>query len=164
MNDHDIFEVYLAPGEFYWGDRFVRLKTLLGSCVAITMWHPKLKIGGLSHSLLPEAPKNERRPGLLNARYVDQAIDFFELQICKSNTKCSDYVIKIFGGGSILRAKEKTDDFKIGERNILMARKILTERGFKIYSEHTGGTNSRNVILDISTGKTWLRSININEQ
>ena len=46
-------EIYLQPGEYFWGGQNNRVKTLLGSCVAICIWHPKLKIGGMSHCLLP---------------------------------------------------------------------------------------------------------------
>ena len=46
-------EIYLQPGEYFWGGENNRVKTLLGSCIAICIWHPVLKIGGMSHCLLP---------------------------------------------------------------------------------------------------------------
>jgi hypothetical protein len=46
-------DIFLQPGEFYFGDHETRIRTLLGSCVAITMWHPRLRIGGMCHYLLP---------------------------------------------------------------------------------------------------------------
>jgi len=36
-------EIFLHQGEVYFGDRDTRIRTVLGSCVAITMWHPELK-------------------------------------------------------------------------------------------------------------------------
>ncbi len=46
-------EVFLQPGELYFGDGRTRVRTLLGSCVAIAVWHPRLRIGGLCHYMLP---------------------------------------------------------------------------------------------------------------
>ena len=37
-------EVYLPPGGFHFGDEDTRIRTLLGSCVAmITLWHPRFR-------------------------------------------------------------------------------------------------------------------------
>ena len=49
----NVTEVFLQPGEFHFGHARTRIKTILGSCVAITMWHPILRIGGMCHYLLP---------------------------------------------------------------------------------------------------------------
>jgi len=56
-------EIYLQPGEYFWGGENNRVKTLLGSCVAICIWHPKLKIGGMSHCLLPSRGHGGPRVG-----------------------------------------------------------------------------------------------------
>src|SRR5439155_18563598 len=42
-------EIFLQPGEWYFGDADTRIRTLLGSCVAITMWHPRRCLGGMCH-------------------------------------------------------------------------------------------------------------------
>src|SRR5262245_20243998 len=57
----DVLEIFLQAGEFYFGGEKTRIRTLLGSCVAITVWHPKLRIGGMSHYMLPRS--EERRVG-----------------------------------------------------------------------------------------------------
>jgi Chemotaxis protein; stimulates methylation of MCP proteins len=48
-----IMEIFLQPGDWYFGDRDTRIRTLLGSCIAITIWHPRLLVGGMCHFLLP---------------------------------------------------------------------------------------------------------------
>lgn len=48
------FEVYLLPGEYFVGDARYRIRTVLGSCVSITLWHRRLRIGAMSHFLLSE--------------------------------------------------------------------------------------------------------------
>ena len=56
----DILEIFLQPGEFYFGEGKTRIRTLLGSCVAITLWHPRLHIGGMSHYMLPSRPRHRK--------------------------------------------------------------------------------------------------------
>ena len=51
-------EIFLQPGEFYFGDAATRIRTLLGSCVAITLWHPARMIGGMCHYMLPNRQKH----------------------------------------------------------------------------------------------------------
>ena len=46
-------EIYLMTGEFHFGGKDTRIHTVLGSCVSITVWHPRLHIGGMSHSMRP---------------------------------------------------------------------------------------------------------------
>ncbi len=38
--------VTLKAGEFHFGGGPTRISTLLGSCVSITLWHPRKRIGG----------------------------------------------------------------------------------------------------------------------
>jgi hypothetical protein len=48
------------------------LRTLLGSCVAITLWHPTRRIGGMCHFLLPERKRRTNEPP--DGRYGDEAV------------------------------------------------------------------------------------------
>jgi len=43
---------FLQPGEVGVGDSACRFRTLLGSCVSITLWHPQRRFGAMSHFLL----------------------------------------------------------------------------------------------------------------
>ena len=47
-------EVVLAPGQVSFATCPTRLRTLLGSCVAFTFWHPQRRIGGMCHFMLPD--------------------------------------------------------------------------------------------------------------
>ncbi len=49
-------DVFLQPGDVYFGDRHTRLRTILGSCVSITLWHPQRLLGGMCHFILPARP------------------------------------------------------------------------------------------------------------
>jgi chemotaxis protein CheD len=151
-----VIEIFLQPGDFYFGDRNTRIRTLLGSCVAITMWHPVLLIGGMCHYMLPTRGK----PAVeLDGRYADEAIRLFHLEIGKAGTKPEDYQVKLFGGGSMF-GLQKGDCKDIPCRNVKAARLLLAEYGHAISAEHVGMHGHRNVIFDIWSGKVWMRHVN----
>ena len=50
----DTMEVFLQPGEHFVGDEYYRLRTILGSCVSITLWNRARRIGAMCHFLLSQ--------------------------------------------------------------------------------------------------------------
>ena len=97
---NDTIEIFLQPGEFYFGTQKTRIRTLLGSCVAITLWHPTRHIGGMCHYLLPRQP--QRKPDatpMLDGRYAEDAMKMFLAEIMRARTRAAEYQVKLFGGG-----------------------------------------------------------------
>ena len=45
----NIVDVFLQPGDIHFGGADTRIRTVLGTCVAISLWHPVRQIGGMSH-------------------------------------------------------------------------------------------------------------------
>jgi chemotaxis protein CheD len=163
-----VVEIFLQPGEFYFGDRHTRIRTILGSCVSITMWHPTLLIGGMCHYML--ASNERRRIGQLNGKYGEDAIMMFLEQAVRHDTDPKDYVFKIFGGGSMFPAHdghwpcatrpcaEVIDGcHNVACRNANIGRALLKHHGLPIAAEHLGGTGHRNVIFDVWSGQVWVR-------
>ncbi|MBN8221412.1 MAG: chemotaxis protein CheD [Spirochaetes bacterium] len=157
LSSDSILDIYLQPEEFYWGDGETRIKTLLGSCIAICMWHPTLKIGGMSHSLLPSRGDKRPKEGFAEARYVDEAVELFVAEVRRSGTQPGQYRVKIFGGANVLPSIQA--EHAIGPRNYEMSKKALLRHGFSVFSEHTGGSGARNIILDLWSGETWMRKL-----
>lgn len=157
-----VLDVFLQPGEFFWGDATTRIRTILGSCVAICLWHPELCVGGMSHSILPRRkPDAEIRKGE-EARYVSDSIDLFIKNIKKTGTNPSEYQVKVFGGGSFFADGES--DRSVGSMNVATARELLEMRGFKILKEHLGGMQGRNVLFHLWNGEVWMKRITINKK
>jgi chemotaxis protein CheD len=152
-----ILDIYLHPNEMYWGDGETRIKTVLGSCIAICMWHPGLKIGGMSHSLLPTRRNPEDKKIKADPRFVDEAVDLFSTEVSRVGLAPAEFKVKIFGGANLISTNR--EELTIGEQNREIAYTALGKHGFFVFSEHTGGTETRNVILDLWSGETWLRRI-----
>ena len=149
-------EVYLLPGDFHFGDKNTRIRTVLGSCISIAVWHPLLRIGGMSHSLLPN---RGNKPGNhnLDGRYADEAIELLLGEIGKRNTRPDEYQVKLFGGGNMFRQPLAEGAFNVAGSNIEAARLLLEAGGFNIQAEHVGGSGHRSIIFDLCDGNVWVK-------
>jgi chemotaxis protein CheD len=147
-------EIHLKAGEFFFGGGHQRIHTLLGSCVTVTLWHPRLHLGGMCHFVLPARP---RLPGVdLDARYADEAFTLFDRSIARQGTRASDYQAKIFGGGNMFSRTFTAASADVGRQNIRAARELLAERNIGLVSEHVGGAGHRKLYFDIWSGDVWL--------
>jgi chemotaxis protein CheD len=156
----EAIEIFLQPGDFYFGDEHTRIRTLLGSCVAITIWHPRLKQGGMCHYMLPEhTGRGRKRP---DGRYADDVMVLFMRELAANKTLAKDYEVKLFGGGRMFLNQRKgkvIEALDIGLRNIEAGRRLLREHGFHVKAEHLAGDGHRNVIFDVATGDVWVRHV-----
>lgn len=158
-----VIEIFLQPGEFYFGDDSTRIRTLLGSCVSITMWHSTRRIGGMCHYMLPS--RGGQRTKTPDGRYADEAMRLFLCEIVSTGTDPAEYEVKLFGGGNMFAAPAKRNGdgpemipgADLSQRNIEVGRHLLTEHGFHIKAESVGGKGRRNIIFDIWSGDVWVR-------
>lgn len=147
-------ERYLKPGDFCFGEGRLRINTVLGSCVAIVLWHPQLACGGMCHFMLPA--RNLARGDLpLDGKYGDEAMQLFMLELKKRRTLPAQYQVHIYGGGNMFggRAASRTD---IGYQNIDMAHRLLGEQGFTLDYDHLGSFGHRRVAFDVWSGEVTL--------
>jgi len=163
-----VIEIFLQPGDFYFGDQNTRIRTLLGSCISIVMWHPKLLIGGMCHYML--SSRGNKNISKLDGRYGDEAILMFFSEAIRNNSNPNDYIVKIFGGGNMF-SKSKShvpcmeapcDAVIHSCRNVACKNEIkgvslLEDYGFSITSKDLRGICSRNIIFDIWNGDVWVR-------
>jgi two-component system chemotaxis response regulator CheB len=125
-------KVFILPGEYFISKQPHIISTLLGSCVAVCLYHPQLKFGGMNHYMLPSSPTKER-----SGKYGDYAIavllQFFERTVGSLN----GLQAIISGGANVVNAISAGP--QIGERNIEIARDTLRKRGIPIIKENVGG-------------------------
>lgn len=153
----NVMDVFLQPGDFYFGDSETRIRTLLGSCVAITIWHPRLHIGGMCHYMLPRRPRHKAND-VLDGRYAEDVMQLFMHELKRSKTKPFEYKAKLFGGGNMFsNTKKPSGHINISSQNIDFGRILMTQYGFKVHAESLGGEGQRNIIFDVSTGDVWVK-------
>lgn len=151
-------EVVLHPGDFYFtraGERRTVVKTLLGSCVAITLWHPALGIGGMCHYVIPKRGRTAGAHGL-DGRYAEEAVRMFIDEVNRYGTRPYEYEVGLFGGGSQFPS-QRGGGFDVPRENVSSGRRLLELAGFHVGAEHVGGTGPRMVELDLQTGAIRLR-------
>ena len=153
-----VIEIFLQPGELWFGDEHTRIRTILGSCVAVTLWHPKRRIGGMCHYMLPGRTRGKGAGQ--DGRYGDEALDLLVKEMKAARSHPHEYEAKLFGGGHMFKhafgtVKDRGD--QVPDRNIDAGRKLVQRHGFMVKAEQLGGSGHRQVIFDIWSGHVWVR-------
>lgn len=153
-----VVEIFLQPGELYFGGRETRIRTVLGSCVSLTFWHPKLLVGGMCHYMLPSRTL-ERRGATrqeLDGRYADEAIAMLAKEIDATGIPHREYQVKLFGGGNMFPGRSNVENH-VGFKNVEMARNLVAKHDFNCVAEHLGGIGHRNIIFEVWNGQVWVK-------
>ena len=150
-------DVHLHPGDFRFAGGGARLHTLLGSCVAITLWHPARLIGGMCHYLLPGRDPATAGPEL-DGRYAEDAVAMFRRETDRHGTRPGEYVVKVFGGADQFPRLAGPQP-SIAQQNARAGLDLLTRDGFTVTTCQLGGRGSRRLIFELATGHVWLRSL-----
>ena len=130
------------------------LSTLLGSCVAVCLFDPTLKIGGINHFMLPEMGRSKYGDvdSLLSGNYAMEAL--LNALIGKGAKKAR-LQAKAFGGGTIIDTGESMPG--IGSRNAHFAKDWLAREGIPLVSSDFLGPWSRKVIFLPSNGEAFCK-------
>lgn len=144
----------ILPGGFYFGGLEDDIYTLLGSCVAVTLWHPVLKLAGMCHILLPK-----RGDALSSTRFADCAIKNFLKVTREHNTTPAEYEVGLYGGGDMFPLVSKTKFESVGSRNVKEMERLLILEGFRIKYKDTQGQVARKLTLNRLTGSISLEYV-----
>jgi len=142
---------FIHVGEIYIGARATEISTVLGSCVAISLYDKVHKIGGMNHYLVPLW--NEH--GLQTPRYGNISIPRLIDNMLSIGCEIQNMEAKIFGGANIIEVSHT--DMMIGRKNILIAKEILREYHIPIVAHDTGGEKGRQIMMRSDTGKVFLK-------
>lgn len=154
---HGTRKVFLHPGEFVFGEPGTHIHTVLGSCIAICLWHPVLHIGGMCHFVLPFRPKGEPPSPDLNGRYGDEAMQMFDMALKLHQTDYQQYQSKIFGGANMFGKNANSKEDLVGERNAAKAMELLMSRKAEINVVHVGEEGHRRIVMDVTTGDVFVK-------
>ena len=127
----------------------MQLKTLLGSCVAVCLYDPDARVGGMNHISLPgEAPERDARFGVY-------AMEVLINQLMAIGCSRRRLQAKIFGGANILSCIKTP----IGDRNAQFVRDFLVEEGIPLAAKRLGGAAAMEVAFRTDTGYVLLRTL-----
>jgi len=160
-------DIYLHPGEMFISDRPALVSTVLGSCISVTFFSPRLKVGAICHGLLPTCKKEKAScagncaDGL---RYVECSIKRMTKQFTALGIRNSEIEVKVFGGADMIKYGLKNGNPEtVGRQNTKIALSTLKDRNFQVKAFDTGGSRGRKLIFFSHTGEVFLKRLSSNE-
>jgi len=157
-------QYFLHPGQIIVTAEEHPIVTVLGSCVALTVYSPEKRIGGIFHALLPEYIEkasiiNNSPPVSPDPDYVDYSFYYLKKRMSELGVNISMTRIMLFGGGDVLQSLVSGTSASVGRKNIEMIKGIIEKEKLKISAEDTGGTKARKIIFHPGSGKIFLEYI-----
>ncbi|UZE29405.1 chemotaxis protein CheD [Pseudomonas asplenii] len=140
--------LFLRPGDYFFGQHEGGVTTLLGSCVAITLWHPRWRLLAVSHYLLPTDPMAR---GGLDTRYGEGVFRRIQADMQRHGTHPGEYRKGIFGGGSLVRF-EGPRGRRVGHSNSTFAREQFNRRNWAVDDCDLDGQHYRRLHIDGRNG------------
>lgn len=122
----------------------------LGSCVAVIVYDPVSKVGGLLHFMLPDSALDPARSQENPYKFADAGIPLLLNQVYSRGASKKRLICWAVGGAQIL---DEQGVFQIGKRNCLAARRALWKHGVMVSGEAVGGMDFRTVRLEMATGR-----------
>jgi chemotaxis protein CheD len=154
--------VYLEPGEICLAEEPTQISTVLGSCLAVTMWIPRLKFGAICHAFLPRCQTWESCHGPCRERfkYVYCTIPWMVEELRRLGGRRLEIEVKLFGGSDrFLFAEEEGSGWQAGRENAATALSLLKKEGLSVAVQDLGGAGGRKIIFDTGTGEVLLKRI-----
>jgi chemotaxis protein CheD len=144
--------IFLKPGEAVVTCQPALVSTVLGSCVAVTMFEPVSRVGAICHAMLP------MNPGCDDVlRYVDTALQEMYRKVVQYGSG-GNIEVKVFGGAKVLNlGKFESRKLTIGEQNVICAEKLLENMRLKVVSKDVGGTRGRRLYFCTKSGDVYLK-------
>jgi chemotaxis protein CheD len=160
---NNLLDIFLQPGELFVADSGFQIRTILGSCVSITLWHPLARVGGMSHFLLPTRAGSVSEDEL-DGRYGDEALALMFRDLKAAGVNPGNCQAKIFGGGNMFPGNQHArgqhaKGIAVGKRNGEAARELLRQHNIEVVSESLFGIGHRQIIFDISKGDVWSKQV-----
>lgn len=153
--------VFLKPAEiFVSGPDGVpgRVTTILGSCVSVTFFSPRLRLGAICHALLPRCPRPAacRTRCADHARYAACVLPALLGRLRSRGLGPSDLVCGLFGGSDLFGVNGRS---AVGRANAETALEFLEAARMRIVARDVGGRAGRKLVFDTDSGDIWLRPV-----
>lgn len=136
--------ITVIQGEFaVSADPQAVLSTVLGSCIAVCLFDPAQRVGGMNHFLLA----GSRGAQTDDLKYGINAMELLINNLLRAGALRTQLRAKVFGG-----ARMTGNSRDIGQSNGTFALSFLADEGIPVLSQSLGGTQARRVQFVPTTG------------
>lgn len=142
----------VGMGQIMIARKPVCLTAVLGSCVGVGLYHPRIQIGALAHVVLPDSSGRAATPG----KFADTAIPHMLQLLERQGVNASGLIAKLAGGACMFGSP---GPMQIGEANVKAAIKALEAARVRVAASDVGGTAGRRVRLDCATGAMTVECV-----
>ena len=129
------------------------IRTLLGSCVAVCLYDPDARVGGMNHFMLPDGHNADRELAAFGVHAMELLIN----AMMKRGGDRRRFVAKVFGA-STLRA-EGPGFAAVAPRNAKFALEFLADEEIPVAAQKLGGRSALSVRFDTATGRALVREV-----
>ncbi|HEY6872316.1 MAG TPA: chemotaxis protein CheD [Geobacteraceae bacterium] len=165
MSNHSagVRHVNLKPGEIFIGDTPCLVSTLLGSCVAITLFAARHRLGAICHALLPACGAGGGAGCPERFRHVRCAVLCMLTDFRGRGIPVAGIEAKLFGGADMFPGEPDRDGKggrgTVGGQNVAMAENLLGGAGIRVAIADVGGVQGRKILFRPDTGEVFLRRL-----
>jgi chemotaxis protein CheD len=171
MTTHKITpaHLYLKPGEMSILEMPTLVTTILGSCVAVTLYNRRLEIAAISHALLPHCKRRAYKNNvhdLLHGecvqcsdafKYVDCAVSMMIEAFSRFGITAAETQVQLYGGAKMIAAPKQPGGMEpVGLQNSSVAQKVIADHRLTLYAYDIGGTAGRKISFNTKTGHITL--------
>lgn len=136
---------FVGMGQLRLAQAPERLVAVLGSCVAVCLHHPRLRVAAMAHVVLPDSDGHTGGPG----KFADTSVAALLKELEKTTGTRAGYVAKLAGGASMFGA---AGPLQIGAANATAVKAALAAAQIKVVAEDLGGEHGRRVEFDPADG------------
>lgn len=143
-----LHRLVLQPGSLCCPAVPSELTTLLGSGVAVCLWDPVRRAGGMAHFLLPQASRSAG-----GSRVGAVAIPALLAGMTRIGCRPDTLRAKVFGGAGLPPPDPTTQP--VGAANVRLALHLLQQAGIPVIARRTGGPH--HLLLRFQSGSGAIR-------
>lgn len=157
---------YLKAGEMFIMEKPAMISTVLGSCIAVTLFNERLGFAGICHALLPHCKRKSYQSKIEDLldhechkcseafKYADCSVSMMAEAFLRFGITPQETEVRLFGGAMMMsHQKEPEGSMAVGHQNITIATKVIADCHLVLTSSDVGGSVGRKIIFNTKTGE-----------
>jgi chemotaxis protein CheD len=132
----------------------------IGSSLAVILYDPQNKVGGIAHVVLPESSLSNTYVEQLPCKYADKAVPTLMKEFLEKGGQKRGAIVKIVGGAQLFNFGGGAGNLlNIGARNATAVRAAMSKEGLAIEKADTGGNKTKSLRFVLATGQVVVSQL-----